>query len=87
MSNRYTADGRRKSSMTHASRGHKCDFCDRTVFGNGGQVAHGRTHVRRGEAVEIVKDYATWPPMISRLFLAPDDPLIERLLLDGYVAR
>lgn len=84
MSSRYTGDGRRKSSMTHAKRGHTCDFCGRVVFGNGGEVSHARAHVKRGEAVELTKprvyDYG-----ISRIFLAADDTeRIQRFLADGY---
>lgn len=45
----------------------------RVVFGNGGEVAHGRAHVRRGEAVELLKRYASYPPMSDRIFLAPGD--------------
>lgn len=72
MSSRYTADGRRKSSITHSRRGHKCPLCGRVVFGNGGQVAHGRSHVRKGELVEVVKHY---PHMASpsRFFVAPGE--------------
>ena len=73
MSSRYTADGRRKSSMTHASRGHRCEFCDRVSYGNGGQVSHGRWHVNRGHAVELVKLFATYPPTSNRLFIGADD--------------
>lgn len=84
MSRAYTADGRRRSSMTHARRGHDCALCGRTVFGNGGKVAHGRGHVRRGEAVELVKHYPTYPPMSSRLFLPAGDVRIETFLADGF---
>jgi hypothetical protein len=70
--------------MTHARRGHPCDFCDSTVFGNGGKVAHGRAHVRRGEAVELLKEYATYPPMSTRLFLPAGDPRIDTFKADGY---
>lgn len=73
VSGAYTSDGRRRSSMTHATRGHECELCGRVVFGNGGEVSHGRRHVRRGEAVELVKHYETYPPMSNRVFLAPDD--------------
>jgi hypothetical protein len=69
----YTSSGKRRSSMTHATRGHECEICGRVVFGNGGEVSHGRGHVRRGEAVELVKHYAIYPPMSSRLFLSPAD--------------
>jgi len=54
------------------------------VFGNGGQVAHGRGHVRRGEAIELVTHYPAYPPMSTRLFLAVDDDRIERLLTEGF---
>ena len=84
MSSAYTADGRRRSSMTHARRGHPCDLCDKTVFGNGGKVSHGRSHVRRGEAIELLKEYPTWPPMSTREFFAPDDPKVAQWLADGF---
>lgn len=41
MSSRYTADGKRKSSMTHARHVWTCD-CGRTVAGNGGKASHQR---------------------------------------------
>lgn len=85
MSGAYTADGRRRSSMTHAKRGHKCEFCDRTVFGNGGKVSHGRAHVARGEAVEMVKHYPIYPPIVSRIFVAAgDNETIGRLADSGF---
>lgn len=70
--------------MTHARRGHTCDLCGKKVFGNGGKVAHGRGHVRRGEAVELLKEYPTYPPMSTRAFFAPGDPTIERWLGQGF---
>jgi hypothetical protein len=73
MSKAYTSNGKRRSSMTHAGHGHECKFCDKVSFGNGGKVAHGRAHARRGEAVELVKYYATYPPMTHRVFVAPDE--------------
>lgn len=82
MSGAYTADGKRRSSMTHANRGHRCDICGRTVFGNGGRVAHGRGHVRRGEAVELVKDYVEQSPL--RFFLLPGDERVAKFLGDGF---
>lgn len=85
MGRAYTSNGKRISSMTHARRGHECEFCGRTVFGNGGQVSHGRGHVRRGEAVEVVKHYPTDPPTSMRMFLAPDDLIVERRLANGFV--
>ena len=82
---RYTADGRRRSSMTHASHGHTCDLCGRRGYGNGAQASHGRAHVRRGEAVELFKEYPTYPPMSDRRFLAPDDPQVADYLARGFV--
>lgn len=41
MSKQYTSDGKRKSSMTHATRLWTCD-CGRTVAGNGGKSSHQR---------------------------------------------
>lgn len=82
MSKAYTADGKRRSSMTHARRGHECSICGRTVFGNGGRVAHGRGHVRRGEAVELVKDYADQSPL--RLFLPPGDKRVAGMIAQGF---
>ena len=86
MGNAYLSDGRRRSSMTHATRGHKCGLCERVSFGNGGQVAHGRSHVRRGEAIELFKEYPAYgmPALSSRLFLAPDDERVAKYLADGY---
>lgn len=84
MSGAYTSDGRRRSSMTHARRGHTCDICGKVVFGNGGQVAHGRGHVRRGEAVELLKEYASYPPMSNRVFLAPGDENIGKFIERGH---
>lgn len=34
MSNRYTSDGKRKSSQSHAKHGHTCK-CGRMIRGNG----------------------------------------------------
>lgn len=83
MSNAYTSDGRRISSMTHAKRGHQCEFCDMVAFGNGGSVAHSRSHVRRGEVVELVKHYPDQSP--GRIFLRVcDKERIQRFLDYGY---
>jgi hypothetical protein len=81
MSGAYTADGRRRSSMTHAKRGHQCPICPEYVFGNGGVVSHGRAHVRRGEAVELVKHYPGQSPW--RAFFVPNDPMIEHMIGRG----
>ena len=77
------ADGRRRSSMTHAGRGHQCGICPAYVYGNGGVVSHGRAHVRRGEAVELAKHYG---PGVgdSRFFLPTGDPRIAGLVDKGY---
>ena len=72
--------------MTHSTRGHECELCGRTMFGNGGKVSHGRSHVRKGEAVELVKEYPIYPPMTTRLFLRPTDDL-ARFLSEGFVVR
>lgn len=42
MSKAYTADGKRRSSMTHANHSWTCD-CGRTVRGNGGKSSHQRS--------------------------------------------
>jgi hypothetical protein len=82
MSGAYTSDGRRRSSMTHAKRGHDCAICPERVYGNGGVVSHGRAHVRRGEAVELVKHY---PYEISpwRAFFPVGDPRIDEMIAKG----
>ena len=72
MSSRYTADGKRKSSMTHARRGHTCDLCGAVSYGNGGRVSHARSHVRRGEAVELIRWYPD-NPSPGRVFVAITD--------------
>jgi hypothetical protein len=41
MSKQYTADGKRKSSMVHATHPWTCE-CGRTVMGNGGKSGHQR---------------------------------------------
>lgn len=83
MSRGYRSDGKRLSAMTHATRGHDCELCGRTVFGNGGQVSHGRGHVRRGEAVELVKHYG-YPVGSHRVFLAPDDERVTDFRARGF---
>ena len=85
MSARYTADGKRRSSQTHARRGHQCPFCPKVAYGNGGQVSHARWHVARGQAVELVKHFGTYPPMVNRTFVPTDDTeRIEQLKSNGY---
>ena len=83
MSPRYDGSGKNRSAMVHASRGHKCELCDRVVFGNGGQVSHGRGHVKRGEAVELVKHYG-YGQSPSRFFLAPSDERIPEWESKGF---
>lgn len=68
--------------MVHATRGHQCEFCPKVSFGNGGKVAHGRAHVRRGEAVELVKYFDA--ETTGRVFFAPDDPHVEAFKDKGY---
>lgn len=84
MSRAYDAAGKRISSKTHARRAHPCSFCAKIPFGNGGQVAHARTHVRSGEAVELVKDML-YPFSPSRIFLpASNEDQIASFIGDGY---
>lgn len=82
---RYTTNGKRISSMTHAKRSRTCDLCGHVGFGNGAETAHGRSHVRRGEAVELVRHYAMVGVAPSRLFLPPGDPRIADARSRGYV--
>lgn len=70
--------------MVHATRGHECALCGRVVFGNGGRVAHGRGHVRRGEAVELVKEYPYADMSPSRFFFAPDDAHVADFVAKGF---
>jgi len=70
--------------MGHARVAHRCDICGRWVYGNGGQVSHGRAHVNRGEAVELVKHYATTS---IRLFLNPGDEAVIRYVAKGFEIR
>ena len=53
MSKLYTADGKRRSSMTHARRSWTCD-CGRVVWGNGGKSSHQRACRTWAEA-ELVR--------------------------------
>lgn len=88
MSRGYTSSGKRLSAMTHASRSHTCELCGHVGFGNGAESAHGRAHVRRGEAVELVREYEFVGMSPSRIFLAPDDPRVEEFVARGFeVAR
>jgi hypothetical protein len=79
----YDAAGKRNSSKVHARRSHSCEFCDETPRGNGGAVAHGRKHVRAGEAVEMVKWYSelTSP---SRVFVPPGSEQEARFRAMGF---
>ncbi len=73
------------SAARHAGRGHECNLCGRVAFGNGGSVAHGRAHVRRGEAMELLQEYATYPPTSTRLFVDKgDEARIARLKSEGF---
>jgi hypothetical protein len=84
VSNAYTSSGKRRSAMTHASRSHTCELCGHVGYGNGAETAHGRAHVRRGEAVELLKHYETYPTTSMRVFLAPDDPLVAQYRDRGF---
>lgn len=84
MSRTHTNHGKRLSSMTHASQSHTCDFCGRVAYGNGGQVSHARSHVRRGEAIELVKEYEFQDLGTGRVFLAPDDDRIAWFVGRGF---
>jgi hypothetical protein len=84
MSAGYTSNGKRLSAMTHAKHGHDCDICGKRVFGNGGETSHGRAHVRRGEAVELLKEYATYPPTSMRVFLPSEDQRVDEFLGRGF---
>ena len=61
MSERYTADGKRKSSMTHAKYTWTCP-CGMRVRGNGGRSSHQRAClVYAREALEVAeKMLAYW---------------------------
>lgn len=84
MSRSYDSAGKRNSSKVHSRRSHPCSFCEKAPFGNGGRVAHARTHVLSGEAVELVKDlFYPFPP--SRIFLpAGNTDQIASFIADGY---
>lgn len=82
MSRGYTSGGKRLSSMTHARRAHTCDLCGKVGHGNGAETAHGRAHVRRGEAVEMVREYAMVGVSPSRIFIPPGDAARMTDLLD-----
>ncbi len=61
MSSRYTADGKRKSSMTHARRVYVCLACGKKLRGNGARSSHTAMHERKGEeayAADIFSDQA-----------------------------
>lgn len=73
---------RLRMRTAHARRGHTCSFCGRVVFGNGGQVSHGRGHVRRGEAVEVVKWHDS--QTCSRFFIEPDAARINGFIERGF---
>ena len=69
-----------RKAAVHARRGEVCRFCGATVRGNGGRVAHGRSHVRAGDAVELVG-----PTGRARVFLpAVDAELKDEWLLVGW---
>jgi len=70
--------------MTHAKRGRQCEFCDKIAYGNGGKVAHARSHVRRSEAVELEKWFGGISGM-GRVFIAAhDEQEIAKWIERGY---
>ena len=80
----YTADGKRRSSQTHARRNYLCDVCGVYSSGNGGTVAHARSHVRSGEVVELVKWHSMLPSP-TRVFLPVDEvDRIAAFAADGF---
>jgi len=67
----------RSKASVHARRVKACTICGRPQHGNGGAVSHGRGHVRRGEAVELVWERAG---RVRRRFVRSTDwALIEDL--------
>lgn len=85
MSSRYTADGKRKSSMTHANRSWTCD-CGRKVWGNGGKSSHQRACRTWAEAQvarldRLLADYMDVPHLTEgmRRWAAERDQLRWRL--------
>jgi hypothetical protein len=61
MSNRYTADGKRRSSQTHARRTYECT-CGKVVAGNGGRASHRKACDGRylGYTERYEKSLAKW---------------------------
>jgi hypothetical protein len=69
--------------MTHANRSHTCELCGHVGWGNGAVAAHGRAHVRRGEAVELLKVYGGGQSM--RVFVpAGDAAVVDEWLGRGF---
>lgn len=58
---------RSASARVASRRSHICSICGKVGYGNGFETSHGRAHVRREEAVEMVKYQSI------RIFLTPDD--------------
>jgi hypothetical protein len=69
VSNRYTNNGKRRSSMTHAKYGHKCE-CGKVVFGNGY-----RNHFRACKVREEIR--AKQPMSVSNISDANARRLLE----------
>lgn len=69
MTSAYTADGKRRSSMTHARRVHTCTLCGQLSRGNGGRASHRHKHVR--EAGLDLDDF----PSLSKAYIEAIDIL------------
>ena len=67
MSRTHTADGRRRSSMTHARRKHTCDLCGKVTHGNGGHTSHMCKHIR-----EAGLDHMDYPYVLKAYLVARD---------------
>ena len=91
MSKQYTADGKRRSSQTHANHSWTCD-CGKRVWGNGGKSSHQRACRTWAEAelgrTEYMLAYYqpggemahfTTAPELAAKYAAKRDELRERL--------
>jgi hypothetical protein len=92
MSKRYTADGKRKSSMVHATRVWTCN-CGRRVAGNGGRSSHQRAcdvwaehEVRRLERFLAIIEGRTFVSETQAKAIAKRDRLRERLHYEPWPA-
>lgn len=75
-----TSEVRPRPAPVRNRRGWPCGICPAIIYGNAGQVAHGRAHVRRGDAVELASQHAG-----GRVFLPAGDARIASFLARGFV--